>query len=80
MIQAIARGESPRRSDGGDGGILACGLQQSRRSIMDAIAFAEPLARTIPQDYRMELMPRDFAEMLYPAPYRDALSAVHQGT
>jgi soluble lytic murein transglycosylase len=39
-----------------------------------AIAFAEPLAKSIPQDYRMELMPRDFAEMLYPAPYRDALN------
>lgn len=39
-----------------------------------AIAFAEPLARTIPQDYRVELLPRDFAELLYPAPYRDALN------
>jgi soluble lytic murein transglycosylase-like protein/TolA-binding protein len=39
-----------------------------------AIAFAEPLARTIPQDCRVELLPRDFAELLYPAPYRDALN------
>jgi soluble lytic murein transglycosylase len=38
-----------------------------------AIQFAEPLARGIPQDYRIELMPRDLAEMLYPAPYKDAL-------
>jgi soluble lytic murein transglycosylase len=38
-----------------------------------AIRFAEPLARGIPQDYRIELMPRDLAEMLYPAPYKDAL-------
>ncbi|MGA9768848.1 MAG: transglycosylase SLT domain-containing protein [Blastocatellia bacterium] len=39
-----------------------------------AIAFAEPLARSIPQDFRIELLPRDFAEMLYPAPYRDPLN------
>ncbi|MFL6277445.1 MAG: transglycosylase SLT domain-containing protein [Blastocatellia bacterium] len=39
-----------------------------------AIAFAEPLGGTIPQDYRVELLPRDFAELLYPAPYRDALN------
>lgn len=39
-----------------------------------AIAFAEPLARSIPQDFRLELLPRDFAEMLYPAPYRDPLN------
>ena len=38
-----------------------------------AIAFAEPLARSLPADYRAELLPRDFAELLYPAPYRDAL-------
>jgi Soluble lytic murein transglycosylase and related regulatory proteins (some contain LysM/invasin domains) len=43
-----------------------------------AIAFAEPLARTIPQDYRVELLPRDFAELLYPAPYRDALNRYGQ--
>ncbi len=39
-----------------------------------AIEFAEPLFRSIPQDYRIELMPRDLAEMMYPAPYRDALA------
>ena len=39
-----------------------------------AIRFAEPLFGSIPQDYRIELMPRDLAEMMYPAPYRDALN------
>jgi soluble lytic murein transglycosylase len=39
-----------------------------------AIAFAEPLFKSIPQDYRLELMPRDLIEMLYPAPYRDSLN------
>jgi soluble lytic murein transglycosylase len=38
-----------------------------------AIEFAEPFFKTVPQDYRIELMPRDLAEMMYPAPYRDAL-------
>jgi soluble lytic murein transglycosylase len=38
-----------------------------------AIRWAEPMAKTIPQDFRLELLPRDLAEMIYPAPYRDAL-------
>jgi soluble lytic murein transglycosylase len=46
-----------------------------------AISFAEPVFRGVPQDFRLELLPRDLAEMLYPAPYRDALnrhaSALH---
>lgn len=39
-----------------------------------AVEFAEPLFRSVPQDYRLELMPRDLIELLYPAPYRDALN------
>ncbi|MEW6212655.1 MAG: transglycosylase SLT domain-containing protein, partial [Acidobacteriota bacterium] len=39
-----------------------------------AIEFAESFFKTVPQDYRIELMPRDLAEMMYPAPYRDALA------
>lgn len=37
-----------------------------------AIAFGESAAKAVPQDYRLELMPRDFVELIYPAPYRDA--------
>jgi soluble lytic murein transglycosylase len=37
-----------------------------------AIKFAEPFFRSVPQDYRVELMPRDLAELMYPAPYRDS--------
>ena len=37
-----------------------------------AIAFGESAAKAIPQDFQLELMPRDFAELIYPAPYRDA--------
>jgi soluble lytic murein transglycosylase len=39
-----------------------------------AIKFGESIARTIPQDYRLELLPRDLAELIYPAPYRDLLN------
>jgi soluble lytic murein transglycosylase len=38
-----------------------------------AVAFAEPLWRAVPADYQVELMPREQVELLYPAPYRDAL-------
>jgi soluble lytic murein transglycosylase len=37
-----------------------------------AIAFGESAAKAIPQDYQLQLMPRDLAELIYPAPYRDA--------
>jgi soluble lytic murein transglycosylase len=37
-----------------------------------ALKFAEPFFRSVPQDYRIELMPRDLAELMYPAPYRDS--------
>ncbi len=38
-----------------------------------AVGFVEPLWRNVPKDYLIELMPRDQAELLYPAPYKDAL-------
>ena len=38
-----------------------------------AVAFIEPLWKNIPADYEIELIPRDQAELLYPAPYADAL-------
>lgn len=36
-----------------------------------AIAFGESAAKAIPQDFQLELMPRDLVELIYPAPYRD---------
>ncbi len=39
-----------------------------------AVAFAEPLWKNVPADYQIELMPRDQIELLYPAPYADALT------
>ena len=38
-----------------------------------AVAFLEPLWRKIPADYLIELIPREQAELLYPAPYADSL-------
>ncbi len=38
-----------------------------------AVAFIEPLWKNVPADYQIELIPRDQAELLYPAPYTDSL-------
>lgn len=38
-----------------------------------AVAFAEPLWRNVPIDYQIELIPREQAELLFPAPYVQSL-------
>lgn len=38
-----------------------------------AIAYGEPTLANLPEDFRLEVMPRLVAELLYPAPYRDEL-------
>src|ERR1043165_3160853 len=38
-----------------------------------AIRYAGPLWKKVPADYLMELAPRESVELLYPAPYRNAL-------
>lgn len=38
-----------------------------------AIRFAEPLWRTMPADYVLELAPRNLVELFYPTPYRESL-------
>ena len=61
-------------SRGGDGAYsMAVYCNRGDQSHI-AIAFAEPLFKSIPQDYLLELLPRDLIELLYPAPYRDALN------
>lgn len=35
--------------------------------------FSEPTLKRLPEDFRLELLPRQTAEMFYPFPYRDAL-------
>jgi len=38
-----------------------------------AVRFAEQVWRSVPADFVLELAPRDLVELLYPAPYRDAV-------
>lgn len=38
-----------------------------------AVRFAEQVWKPLPPDYLIELAPRELAEMLYPAPFRDSL-------
>lgn len=38
-----------------------------------AASFIEPLWRSIPADFQIELIPREQIELLYPAPYKDSL-------
>ena len=38
-----------------------------------AVSYIEPLWKTIPADYEIELIPRRHLELLYPAPYSDSL-------
>jgi soluble lytic murein transglycosylase-like protein/TolA-binding protein len=38
-----------------------------------AVRFGEPLWRSVPGDFLIELAPRDLVELLYPAPYREVL-------
>jgi peptidoglycan lytic transglycosylase len=37
------------------------------------IEYSEPILNSLPADYRLELLPRDWAEVFYPYPYRYAL-------
>lgn len=38
-----------------------------------AIKYGESKFGNVPDDYRLEILPRDIAELLYPAPYRDEM-------
>lgn len=38
-----------------------------------AVNYVEPLFKNVPDDYRVELMPRETVEMLYPSPYHDEM-------
>ena len=39
-----------------------------------AVWYAEPLWKNIPDDYQVDLIPRESLEMLYPAPYTEAFA------
>jgi soluble lytic murein transglycosylase len=44
-----------------------------------AVRFAEPIWKTMPADYLVELAPREMAELFYPVPYRAALLELAPG-
>ncbi|MGQ9896757.1 MAG: transglycosylase SLT domain-containing protein [Acidobacteriota bacterium] len=59
----------------GAGQALAQAVYASRgNQAWKALAYSEPTFAALPADFRLEIMPRLVAELLYPAPYRDELS------
>jgi peptidoglycan lytic transglycosylase len=42
------------------------------------IDYSEPILNSLPADYRLELLPRDWAELFYPYPYRHTLASQAQ--
>ncbi len=38
------------------------------------VDYSEPILNSLPEDYRVELLPRDWAEIFYPFPFRSALA------
>jgi tetratricopeptide (TPR) repeat protein len=37
------------------------------------IKYSEPILNSLPEDYRLELLPREWAEVFYPMPHRESL-------
>jgi soluble lytic murein transglycosylase len=48
-------------------------LYQRGDNANHAVRYAEPLWKKVPADYLLELAPREMVELLYPAPYTEAL-------
>jgi soluble lytic murein transglycosylase len=60
--------------EGGRGPALAQAVYAGRgNQAWKAMAYGEPTFGALPEDFRLEVMPRLVAELLYPAPYRDEL-------
>ncbi len=38
------------------------------------VKYSEPILNSLPEDYQLELLPREWAEVFYPVPFRDALA------
>jgi tetratricopeptide (TPR) repeat protein len=38
-----------------------------------SLKYSEPILNTLPEDFRLELLPREWAEVFYPMPYREEL-------
>lgn len=61
------------QSPGSDAAYTLAVLFKRGENASHAISFAEPLWKKVPQDYLLELAPREMVELLYPAPYAVAL-------
>ncbi len=63
-------------------GITAIALPCARGDCAHrTVKYSEPILNTLPDDYHLELLPREMAEIFYPYPYRDSLTrhAVSRG-
>jgi soluble lytic murein transglycosylase len=65
----LAKLGSPKIDEAFTAAVLAGRVGLANR----AVRFAEPIWKTIPADYVMELAPRQLVELLYPAPFSDSL-------
>ena len=73
-VGSMAALRSPMPAGGRDTAFSLAVYSNRGDQAQHAIRFAEPVFRSVPQDYRVELLPRDLAELMYPAPYRDSFS------
>jgi soluble lytic murein transglycosylase-like protein/TolA-binding protein len=72
--QTATTAARPSNSSSPDAAYTLAVLFKRGETADHAIRFAEPLWKTIPADYLLELAPREIVELLYPAPYAAALS------
>ena len=73
------RAASMPQSTGGDASYSMAVYSNRGDQAFRAIAFGESAAKSVPQDFQLELMPRDLVELIYPAPYRDAFDRYAPG-
>lgn len=57
----------------GDSGYTLAVLYMRGDEAERAVRFAEPIWKSMPSDFLLELAPREMLELYYPAPYRSAL-------
>ena len=69
-----AAASAPAQSLSRDEAYTLAVLYKRGENANQAVRYAEPLWKKVPADYLLELAPREMVELLYPAPYRDALA------
>ncbi len=72
--EAIPEFLAARKASGGVDEDYTVALLSLRGGIPNrSVRFAEQVWKTVPADYLVELAPRELAELLYPAPFRESL-------